>query len=296
MASPQLDLIVQTLRDRPVVQGSDFPSMRAGMEAAVGLFPLPEGVEARPVDAGSVPAEWVSAPGSDPDRVVVYLHGGGYCIGSLATHRGLAGRLAAAAGARVLNVDYRLAPENPFPAAIEDAVAAYRWLLEEGTAPQRVAIGGDSAGGGLTAAPLLALRDEGVPLPASAAMLSPWADLTFSGETHRSLAELDPMVSEAGLRPMAAAYLGDVRPDHPWASPASADLSGLPPLLIQVGSAEVLLDDSRRLARNAEEADVPVTLEIWDDMIHVFQAFAPVLPEAQQGIDRIGAFLRDHWS
>jgi acetyl esterase/lipase len=295
MASEQLQTVLQMLRDNPVAEGDDFPSMRASMEAGLGLLPALDGTETLATEAGGVPAEWVSAPGADPDRVLLYLHGGGYCIGSIATHRSLVARLSAASGARVLNVDYRLAPENPFPAAVDDGVAAYRWLLGEGADPSRVAIGGDSAGGGLTAATLLALRDAGERLPAAGVLLSPWTDLTFSGESHRTRADEDPMVGVDGLRLMADAYRGSEDAEHPLVSPLLADLTGLPALLIQVGTAEVLLDDATSLAKRAEAADVAVSLEVWDEMIHVFQAFAPLLPEAQQAIDRIGAYLRERW-
>jgi acetyl esterase/lipase len=197
-----------------------------------------------------------------------------------------------AAAARVLLVDYRLAPEYPHPAAVQDATAAYRWLLAQGCKPGRLAIAGDSAGGGLTVATLVALRDAGTPLPAAGVCLSPWVDLEGVGESMRAKADLDPMVYHDGLLQMAALYLNGLDPRTPLAAPLYADLRGLPPLLIQVGTAETLLDDSVRLAARAREADVDVTLEPWDDMIHVFQAFAGVLPEGQQAVDRIGEFVR----
>jgi acetyl esterase/lipase len=244
------------------------------------------------VDADGVPAAWVKVPESDSRRVVLYLHGGGYVIGSIRTHRDLAQRIARAAGARVLLIDYRLAPEHPHPAAVEDSVRAYRWLLSQGAQPASLAIAGDSAGGGLTVATLVALRDAGVPLPAAAVCLSPWVDLEGLGESMVTKADVDPMVQRDALLRMAAMYLGGHHPRTPLAAPLYADLRSLPPMLIQVGTAETLLDDSLRLAEKARAAGVEVALEAWDDMIHVWQAFAAMLPEGQQAIDRIGEFLR----
>jgi epsilon-lactone hydrolase len=295
--NPMLETIITMLREqRPVsVDALDPIAMRARLESMSGLMPLPEDLVRAPVSAGGVPSEWVTAPGARPDRVIVYLHGGGYVIGSINTHRDHAGRLSRAARARVLNVDYRLAPEHPHPAAVDDATAAYRWALAQGLDARGLAVAGDSAGGGLTVATLVALRDAGVPLPAAGVCLSPWIDLEGLGESMVSKADLDPMVQADGLRKMAALYLGSHHPRTPLAAPLYADLRGLPPLLVQVGTAETLLDDSIRLAERARAADVHVSLEQWDDMIHVFQCFAAILPEAQQAIERIGEFLRARW-
>jgi acetyl esterase/lipase len=205
----------------------------------------------------------------------------------------MAARFAAAGRARVLNVDYRLAPEHPHPAAVDDAVAAYRWLLATGVDAGQVVIGGDSAGGGLVVAALVALRDGGDPLPAGGFCLSPWVDLECAGETFDTKADVDPMCSREGLSEMAAAYAGGHDLRSPLVSPVHADLTGLPPLLIHVGTAETLLDDSVRLAERARAAGVEVHLEAWDDLVHVFQAFAPMVPEAVEAIDGIGAFVRD---
>jgi acetyl esterase/lipase len=235
----------------------------------------------------------VSVAGASGDAVLLYLHGGGYCIGSINTHRGMAARLAQACRARALNLDYRLAPEHPHPAAVDDAVAAYRWLLDRGVAPAQIVLGGDSAGGGLVMATLLALRDAGHPLPVAGFCLSPWVDLECSGETMTTKADVDPMVGKDGLTEMAAAYAGDHELRHPLVSPLHADLSGLPPLLIQVGTAETLLDDAVRLADRARNAGMDVRLEAWDDLVHVFQAFAPMVPEAVEAIDGIGRFVRE---
>ena len=245
------------------------------------------------VDAGGVPAAWVEAPGADAGRVMLYLHGGGYVIGSIDTHRELAGRLSQAAAARVLILDYRLAPEHPYPAAVEDAAAAYRWLLADGGAvPARTVIAGDSAGGGLTVAAMLALRDAGDPLPAAGVCLSPWVDMEGIGASMTAKVDVDPMVRREGLVRMAGLYLNGADPRTPLAAPLYADLSGLPPLLIHVGTAETLLDDATRLSERARAAGVDVTLESWDDMIHVWHLFAPLLPEGQQAVERVGDYVR----
>jgi epsilon-lactone hydrolase len=292
MASPEHQALVEILRNQPVLDGATIQDKRAGMESMAGGAPLPEGTVVEPVDAGGVPAEWVSSEGSG-DGVVLYLHGGGYCIGSVGTHRALAARVAQASRTRVLNLDYRLAPEHPHPAAVDDAVAAYRWLLGTGVAPEQVVIGGDSAGGGLVVAALVALRDGGDPLPAGGFCLSPWVDLECAGETFDTKADVDPMCSREGLSEMAAAYAGGHALRSPLVSPVHADLAGLPPLLIHVGTAETLLDDSVRLAERARAAGVEVHLEAWDDLVHVFQAFAPMVPEAVEAIDGIGRFVQE---
>jgi acetyl esterase/lipase len=293
MASEALSMIVQMLRAQRPLELPSVEQMRAGLEAMAQMAPLPPDVRLQAVDAGGVPGEWVEVADSERDRTVLYLHGGGYVIGSTRSHRDLVQRIARAARARVLSIDYRLAPEHPHPAAVEDALAAYRWLLASGVAASRVAIAGDSAGGGLTAATLVALRDAGDPLPAAAVLLSPWVDLEGLGESMRSKAEIDPMVQREALLRMAELYLGGQDPRTPLAAPLHADLHGLPPLLIQVGTAETLLDDSLRFAEKARAQGVEVILEPWEDMIHVWQAFAALLPEGQQAIERIGAFLRE---
>jgi acetyl esterase/lipase len=289
--SQALQEIIDALRARPIPLDLGWTERRQAMEEWQAALKLPADVRTQPVDAGGVRAEWIWRPDSDLDRAILYLHGGGYAIGSIATHRYLMQGIGKAAGARVLGIDYRLAPENPFPAAVDDAVAAWRWMLAQGLEPGRCAIGGDSAGGGLTLATLVALRDRGIALPGAAALLSPWTDLAGTGASVKTKAAEDPMVTDAGLEAMAQAYLGAADARDPLASPLYADHAGLPPLLIQVGSAEILLDDSTRLAERAKAAGVEVVLETWADMIHVFQAF-PTLAEAGQAIDRIGEFVR----
>ncbi len=293
MSQQQLQTIVQMLRSQPVVnQNASVAETRAGFEQMASMFPVDADIKCEGVSAGGVNAEWVSAPAAEPGRAVLYLHGGGYVIGSINTHRSLAARLSRASNARVLVIDYRLAPEHPHPAAVEDSVIAYRWMLAQGLKATRITVAGDSAGGGLTVATLVAIRDAKLPLPGAGACLSPWVDLEGIGESMTAMAGVDPIVHKAGLLQMAAAYLGGKSPRTPLAAPLYAELSGLPPLLIQVGTAETLLDDASRLAERARKAGVTVAYEPWEDMIHVWHLFAPMLDEGQQAIDRIGEFVR----
>jgi len=292
MASPELALVVEMLRSRPRGDDLSVDELRAGLEDFAATIPVPQGTRHAAVTAGGVPCEWVAGPGADDGAVVLYLHGGSYVLGSVATHRGLVARLSEACGATALVVGYRLAPEHPFPAALEDAIGAYRWLLARGTDPARVVVAGDSAGGGLAAATLVALRDAGEPLPAAAVLLSPWVDLEGTGASLAANADADPMIDLGGLRRAAAAYLDGVDPRTPLAAPLHADLGGLPPLLIQVGGNEALLDDALRFAARARAARVKVRLDRWDEMIHVWQAFAPLVPEASAALARVGAFVR----
>jgi epsilon-lactone hydrolase len=291
MSLQQLEPIVQMLRAQPIAQPT-IEGMRASMEQLALGFPLAPDAKAEKVKAGVVDAEWITAPGADAGRAILYLHGGGYVAGSINSHRALAGRLSRAAKARVLVIDYRLAPEHPFPAAVEDTVTAYRWMLAQGLTPARIAIAGDSAGGGLTAAALVAIRDAGLRAPAAGVCISPWADMEGIGESMTTKAAADPMVQKATIVNLAKVYLAGKDPRSPLAAPIYADLRGLPPLLIQVGSNEVLLDDAVRLAERARKAGVAVTLEPWDGMIHVWHLFASALDEGQQAIDRIGEFVR----
>jgi phosphinothricin tripeptide acetyl hydrolase len=264
---------------------------RAQYDRAERVFPVPPDVAVARVQAPAA-AEWLEPPAARAGAAVVYFHGGGYVIGSPCSHRHLAAAIARAARAAVLLPDYRLAPEHPFPAAVDDAVAAYRWLLDRGHAPERTLFAGDSAGGGLTVAALLAVRDRGLPRPAAGVCISPWVDLTLSGASYGTRAASDPIVTRDGVLEMARAYLGPTPATTPLASPLFADLAGLPPLLIQVGSEEVLLDDSVVLAERAKAAGVDATLQIWPDMIHVWHWFLPMLDEAQAAVDTIGAFVQ----
>jgi len=294
MPSQQFEALIQVLKSRPRLADFSIPEQRVMFEEITSQFPLAEGTLCEPLRVGGLNAEWIAAPGASEDRVVYYLHGGGYAIGSVSTHRALVSRLSSAAGARFLVIDYRLAPENPFPAAVEDAVTGYRWLLSTGIEANRVVIAGDSGGGGLTMATLIDLHDAGDALPAAAVCMSPWVDLTCAGGSLDSLAEQDLVVTKQWLQMLAAAYLAGADARTPLASPLFADLRGLPPILLQVGSAEILLGEVTTLAERAEAAGVPVTLDVWEDMFHFWQAFASVLPEGQQAIDRAGEFMRQH--
>lgn len=291
MASPESRQMIEALRANNPVAGDSIPEIRESMNTLLGNAPLPEDVTFEPVDAGGVPAEWTTAEGAREDRVLVYYHGGGYTVGSIATHRLLVADLSRAAKLRVLSVDYRLAPEHPHPACIDDALAAYRYVVKSGTDPARVAFAGDSAGGGLTAASLLAVRDAGDPLPAAGVCISPWLDMTATSESWQRLDGVDPMLTREGLEMMASAYLAGADPRTPLASPLFAELGGLPPLLIHVGSIETLLDDSTRFAERAKAAGVEVELEVWDGMFHVWHAFAVAVPEGREAIAKIARFL-----
>lgn len=290
MASEQLQQAIDMFKEMgaKMVEAKNMDDMRAIMIETQA----PDGVTCTPVDAGGVSAEWSVAAGVDEAKVVLYVHGGGYVMGSAGSHRDMTGRLSKAAGARVLSLNYRLAPEHPFPAPVDDAVAAYRWLLAQGISPGNIAVAGDSAGGGLAIATLLSLRDAGEPLPAAGIGISPWVDMEGTGESMTTRAAVDPVVQKEGLLGMAKLYLGDADPKSPLAAPLHADLGGLPPLLLQVGDAETLLDDSTRLAEKARAAGVDVTLKVWDEMPHVWHLFAPILPEGRQAIDEIGSFFQ----
>lgn len=288
MANEALDRALSGLREI-LKPGTSLADMRAGFDGAAA--PVAPDVSLTPVTVGGRPAEWIAPPNAG-DAVVLFLHGGGYVIGSIVSHRDLAARIGRAAAARVLLIDYRLAPEHPYPAAVEDAVAAYRDLLGQGIRPAQIAIAGDSAGGGLALATLLALRDGGDPLPAAAVTLSAWSDLAITGDSIVSRADVDPFVAADGLKGMAGAYLNGREAHDPLASPLYGDFRGLPPLLMQVGTAEVLHDDTVRVAERARAAGVAVTLDVAPDMIHVYQAFAAIVPEGARAIERIGGFLR----
>ncbi|MHA2036994.1 MAG: alpha/beta hydrolase [Promethearchaeota archaeon] len=266
---------------------------RKGMEQMTVMQKIPEDVSIEEISVNEISSVWISTPEVVREHVILYLHGGGYALGSIDTHKSLGSNIARASKSRVLMIEYRLAPENPYPAALEDSVAAYKWLIDdEGINPKNIVISGDSAGGGLTAATLIKLRDNGVALPAGGVLLSPWTDLDGTGDSIRTNRRIDPMLTIDGLLFMANLYVGDDDPKNPYISPIYADLKDLPPLLIQVGSAEIILDDSTRLADKAKAAGVDVTLDVWEDMIHVFQAFALWTPEGAQAIDKIGVFIK----
>ena len=278
----------------PKLGGQDIESARANLDMAGELWRPIIHIDHIETLANGVPSEWVIPAGLGSDRVILYLHGGAYNAGSTRSHRALAANIAYAARARALVIDYRLAPEYPYPAALVDAFSAYRWLLDEGFRPEQIAVTGDSAGGGLTIALLTALHERDYPMPAAAVVLSPWTDLSTSGASWQENAQADYLIHGSKLKEAARLYLNDANPQTPLASPVYANLKGLPPLLIQVGSEEVLLSDSERLAENARLSGVDVTLEVWDSMQHVWQFAASFLPEARQAIDRIGEFILAH--
>jgi monoterpene epsilon-lactone hydrolase len=259
--------------------------------AARSAIRVPHSVSLETISVNGVPADWLEPDNAVDGRVILYLHGGAYAICSPTTHRGLAGNIAKACQSRLLLIDYRLIPEHPFPAALEDALASYRWLLDKGFQPEHIAIGGDSAGGGLSLATALSLRDHHEPLPAAIFLLSPWTDLTFSGDSIRTRAEQDPLLKLTDDGWMVDIYANGNPLTHPYISPLFADLAGLPPTLCQVGTEEILFDDSSRLEQKASQAGVDITLETWQGMWHVFQAFAPYLPESTQAIEKIGEFV-----
>jgi monoterpene epsilon-lactone hydrolase len=283
---------VNLLRTSPSLANPNVKQMRAAIDQMGEMFQPDQNSNYQTVLAGSVHAEWITAPNADTGRVMLYLHGGGFVSGSIATHRALVARLSLAAQSRALALDYRLAPEHPFPAAVEDSVEAYRWLLAKDVNPARIIVAGDSAGGGLGVSTLVAIRDAGLPTPRAGVLLSPMVDLEATGESMTTKAAEDPIVKKDLIPPIVQLYLNGQNPRDPLASPLYADLSCLPPILIQVGTAEVLLNDSTRLAARASKAGVQVTLEQWDKMIHVWQLFASILDEGQQAIDKIGEFIR----
>jgi epsilon-lactone hydrolase len=292
MSSSEIDAIRELLRSKPRPAG--FAERRERLDAIGSTSPPAGDIRLEPIDANGIAAEWSLAPGSDPSKVLLFFHGGGYCSGSIVSHRGMVTEAGRAARARTLAVGYRLAPEHPFPAAIEDARSAYRFLLDQGIAPSRIVIGGDSAGGGLTLALMTRVRDAREPLPACAWLVSPWVDLQMIGASLAEKAVADPLISKSYLEELASAYLAGADPANPLVSPLNADLAGLPPLLVQVGSAETLLDDAVRIARRAGAADVRVNLEIWPHMIHAWHLWAAQLEAGRRAIASAGAFIRAH--
>ena len=271
----------------------DIQGGRASLErVGVILRPLVH-IDYLDVSANDVPGEWIIPDGTGTERIILYLHGGSYNAGSSHSHRSLAANIAHAAKGRALTIDYRLAPEHPYPAALEDALAVYQWLIEKQVKPEQITVAGDSAGGGLTIALLVALRGFDIPVPASAVVLSPWTDLSASGESWQTNANVDYVINGEKLWVAAQMYLDGTDAHNPLASPLYANLGGLPPLLIQVGSEEILLSDSTHLAEHARRADVDVTIEVWEGMQHVWHFAGGILPEARQAIDRIGEFIRE---
>jgi monoterpene epsilon-lactone hydrolase len=267
---------------------------RSALESFAKLSILPRRTKIKPFHVGRLEAQWISVGNTPEDCVILYLHGGAYCIGSLNTHRDFAARISKASKIKTLLIDYRLTPEHPHPAAVEDAVFAYRWLLKNGYSSNNIVIAGDSAGGGLAIAALVKLRDLGEPLPATAVCLSAWTDLQLSGETMNTHIQKDPFLKPAWLQFMAKQYASNNDYRLPLISPIYADLTNFPPLLIQVGSDEILLSDSIRLAERARKAGVDVTLDVWENMWHVWHFFAGKMPESDSAINQVSNFIHEH--
>jgi epsilon-lactone hydrolase len=291
MARSEIGTIRALLTSRPRPVGWD--ERRQRLDDVGAIWPVAADVELTAVDAGGVPAEWSSVPGSDPSRVILFLHGGGYCSGSIRSHRRMVSEAGRAAAARTLAVGYRLAPEHPFPAALDDAVSAWRYLRTQGIGAAHIAIGGDSAGGGLTVALINKLRDGGEAPPGCAWLVSPWIDLTMSGATLASKDAADPLIHKSYLEELASAYVpAAMDRKDPRISPLYARLAGFPPTLIQVGSAETLLSDATRFAEALGAADCAVALEIWPHMIHAWHLWNAHLKPGRRALASAGAFIK----
>jgi epsilon-lactone hydrolase len=281
--------------------GSHFnPSLtideiRKGMEKATRMAFLPANTNVEKTRYGDIDAELVTGKDANEEYVVLYLHGGGYNTGSPQTHREFTAHISNASHAKVLVPDYRLAPESPFPAALEDAIASYHWLLDNGYSSEKIAIAGESAGGGLTLATCLTLRDNGDHLPSSLTVLSPWTDLEMTGESAKTLEDLDPMLNFEAIRMMALNYIGTSDASSPLISPIHADFKNFPPMLIHVGSDEMLLDDSRRVADSVRQAGVDITIKIYKEMWHFFHVFYRLMPEAKAAVREIGSFIQKNY-
>ena len=295
MPSPSVDASeIAVIRARLAAspRPADLAARRARVDALGAGYGLPDDVAVQPAKLRDVPAEWTATPAADRDRVILFLHGGGYVSGSLESHRHAVAQAGREAGTRTLALAYRLAPEHPFPTALGDALAGYRFLLESGFAPGRIALAGESAGGGLALAVVLTLRARGLPLPACLWLSSPWTDLALTGVSLDTKAAVDPLLSRVYLAELAAAYLNGADPGDPLVSPIRADLAGLPPMLIQVGSAETLLDDALRLAGVAAAADVAVELQVWPHMIHAWHLFYPEVAAGRRSLASAGRYIR----
>lgn len=295
MASLRSKLLASVMRvtmKKMLGRSGDVDKERASLDKMSGMTASRKPGQSTTV--GGVPGEWQYCEGAEPQRTILYLHGGGYALGGPDSHRDMVGAIADTAQAKALILDYRLGPETPFPGAVDDAVAAYQALLDDGEEAGKIFLAGDSAGGGLTAAALVAIKDKGLPMPAGGVCISPWADLTFSGRSMYTKALDDALLSRETLSWMADLYLAGQDASHPLASPIYADLSGLPPLLIQVGGDEVLLDDSRTLHERAKAAGVDSTLEVWDEMMHVWHLMAKFVPEGKLAMQSIAEFMARH--
>jgi epsilon-lactone hydrolase len=295
IAATPIDLAIERIRRvyRGWNRSTSVAQMRLDWDTAFSADIAP--VSRQHVSVGGVGGEWIAANDAPRDKAILYFHGGGFRLGSVSSHRELIARIAEASGCRVLAINYRLAPEYCFPAPLEDALAAYDGMLDQGLSPENVAFAGDSAGGNLVLTTMLGLRERGLPLPVAGVLMSPWTDLAATGETYVSRADADPIHQRPAIAALAKNYLGEGGdPCDPRVSPLYADLADLPPLLIQVGDRETVLADSTMLADRARAAGVDVELQVWDGMIHVFQMFGRELPEAHQAIASIAEFLKRH--
>lgn len=295
MVSENAERIREELRVEKAKPQLELEESRREWLESASDDPVPEGTNVEVVELAGVQCEWVQHPESPGVGVFLLLHGGGYISGGCITHRNLASRISKASGTRVLVPDYRLAPEHPFPAALEDVSAVYGALLRSETSPSRISVGGDSAGGGLTATLLLALRDAKGPLPSSAVFLSPWTDLKVSGASYEANKDVDPSITREGLLDAAEKYAGATDAAHPLLSPVNADLTGLPPSLVHVGGLETMLNDSTVFAERAESAGVQMVIEVWPEMWHVWHQWAPDVPEAVEAIEKVGSFIKSHF-
>jgi acetyl esterase/lipase len=290
----EIDLIRELISVQGWNHDLSVSERREWYERAENAFAAEVSVDVESVMAGGRPAEWLRPRTGCRTTTVLYLHGGAYVFGSSKSHRHVAAAIAEAASASALVLDYSLAPENPFPAAVEDTISAYLWLLDSGVRASNIVVVGDSAGAGLTIALMISLRDAGLPLPAAGVCISPWTDLTCSGSSHISKADSDPLLNTDELRQMATLYLNGRDARDPLASPVFANLEGLSPLLVQVGSEEILLEDARELAERATAAGVSVKLEEWPDMIHVWHWYFPLLHEGREAIAATAEFIRSY--
>jgi monoterpene epsilon-lactone hydrolase len=294
VSTEQRENVDAILRQSAFAVGSDVDEQRRLLRELLSAQPLPADVTVTAAALGGVPTAEITIDGIEPRHVVLYFHGGVYVMGDASLAADLASQVGRRTQAKVISVDYRLAPEHPYPAAVDDALAAYEALLHTGVAPSSIAFAGESAGGALAVATLVNARDRGLPQPAAAFVMSPYADLTLTGTTMEAKREVDPLMSREALQPRVTDYTSGQDAASALISAVFADLTGLPPLIIQAGTHEVLLDDALRLARQAASADVEVTLDITPGVPHVFQAYYPILDEAAAALDRAGQFLSAH--
>ncbi len=285
--------IIAAKRKNPYTENKTIDQLRKETGTAGALIPLPDNTKFKRILAGNVYAEWITCGDVDTDKIFMFIHGGGYYRGSIDATRATVARISAEAKVRCLSIEYRLAPEHPFPAAVDDTYTAYNWLLKEGINPKNIIVSGQSAGGGLCLALLLKIKENNGFQPKGAVAISPWTDLSQSGKTMITNANIDPVISKQYLDRMANLYLSKTPNISPLASPLYGDLSGLPPMLVQVGSAETMLDDSKRFVERAKEAKVDVQIEVWEDMFHGWHGSAHILKEAEEAIKSIGLFCRN---